>query len=105
MQLTDGHVIDSVIEIVGIPVTFALCQEIVGVVGRIANVGEHGTKENLHLERLWDDRNIGIHMSLVNATTTSRLLRLVESGAFDAGSRVTHHMLLRCATKALETSL
>lgn len=31
-------------------------------------------------------------MSLVNATTTPRLLRLVESGMLDIGSLVTHRM-------------
>lgn len=31
-------------------------------------------------------------MSLVNATTTPQLLRLVESGMLDIGSIVTHRM-------------
>ena len=57
MELTDGLGFDSVIEAVGIPATFQLCQEIIAVGGRIANVGVHGTKVELHLERLWD-RNI-----------------------------------------------
>ncbi|KAJ5565477.1 hypothetical protein N7513_001719 [Penicillium frequentans] len=102
MGLTDGLGFDSVIEAVGIPATFQLCQEIIGVGGRIANVGVHGTKVDLHLERLWD-RNISIHMSLVNATTTPRLLRLVESGALDAGSLVTHHFPCDEANRAFET--
>ncbi|KAJ5890348.1 uncharacterized protein N7473_006576 [Penicillium subrubescens] len=34
-------------------------------------------------------------MSLVNATTTPRLLRLVESGMLDIGSLVTHHLCFR----------
>lgn len=33
-------------------------------------------------------------MSLVNATTTPRLLRLVESGMLNIGSLVTHRMYL-----------
>lgn len=33
-------------------------------------------------------------MSLVNATTTPRLLRLVESGMLDVSSLVTHRMFL-----------
>lgn len=57
MELSGGHGFDAVIEVVGIPATFALCQEIIGVGGRIANVGVHGTKVDLHLETLWD-RNI-----------------------------------------------
>ncbi|KAJ5929883.1 hypothetical protein N7454_006833 [Penicillium verhagenii] len=102
MTLTDGYGFDAVIEAVGVPATFALCQEIVGVGGRIANVGVHGTKVDLHLDRLWD-RNISIHMSLVNATTTSRLLRLVESGALNAGSLITHHFPCDQASRAFET--
>ncbi|KAJ5698043.1 hypothetical protein N7462_000048 [Penicillium macrosclerotiorum] len=90
LDLTRGDGFDAVVEAVGVPETFGLCQEVVAVGGRIANVGVHGTKVDLHLEKLWD-RNISIHMSLVNATTTSRLLRLVESGQLDIGSLVTHH--------------
>ncbi|OKO92233.1 Alcohol dehydrogenase [Penicillium subrubescens] len=92
LALTEGLGFDSVIEAVGIPATFGLCQELVAVGGRIANVGVHGTSVDLHLEKLWD-RNISIHMSLVNATTTPRLLRLVESGMLDIGSLVTHRTL------------
>lgn len=57
MAMTEGYGFDSVIEAVGIPATFELCQELVAVGGRIANVGVHGTKVDLHLDRLWD-RNI-----------------------------------------------
>jgi alcohol dehydrogenase len=57
MDLTGGQGFDSVIEAVGIPATFELCQKVVAVGGRIANVGVHGTKVDLHLERLWE-RNI-----------------------------------------------
>ncbi|CAI7608354.1 unnamed protein product [Penicillium manginii] len=79
LSLTEGQGFDSVIEAVGIPKTFALAQELVGIGGRIANVGVHGKQAALHLDRLWD-RNISIHMSLVNATTTGKLLTLPTSG-------------------------
>lgn len=55
--LTSGEGFDAVIEAVGIPATFELCQELVAVGGCIANVGVHGGKVDLHLEKLWD-RNI-----------------------------------------------
>jgi alcohol dehydrogenase len=57
MNLTGDQGFDAVIEAVGIPATFALCQKLVGIGGRIANVGVHGTKVDLHLETLWE-RNI-----------------------------------------------
>lgn len=57
LALTDGEGFDAVVEAVGIPATFELCQELVAPGGSIANVGVHGKKVDLHLENLWD-RNI-----------------------------------------------
>jgi alcohol dehydrogenase len=54
MALTGGQGYDTVVEAVGIPQTFDLCQEIVAPGGVLANAGVHGTKVDLHLERLWD---------------------------------------------------
>jgi alcohol dehydrogenase len=42
-------------------------------------------------------------MSLVNATTTPRLLRLVESGMLDIGSLVTHHFSCADGATAYKT--
>lgn len=64
LNLTKGQGFDSVIEAVGIPQTFALAQELVGIGGRIANVGVHGKQVALHLDRLWD-RNISENYSLL----------------------------------------
>ena len=44
---------DVVIEAVGIPETFNMCQELVGIGGNIANVGVHGTKVDLAIDKLW----------------------------------------------------
>lgn len=56
--LTDQKGCDAVIEAVGIPQTFELCQKLVAPGGVIANVGVHGAKVDLHLENLWA-QNIG----------------------------------------------
>jgi alcohol dehydrogenase len=56
-DLTSGKGCDTVIEAVGVPETFHLCQDLVAPGGIIANIGVHGTKVDLHLEKLWD-RNI-----------------------------------------------
>ncbi|KAL4896833.1 chaperonin 10-like protein [Aspergillus ambiguus] len=101
-QLTSGEGFDAVIEAVGIPATFEMGQELVAVGGTIANVGVHGTKVDLHLERLWD-RNISINMQLVNATTLPKLLRLVESGMLDVSNLVTHCFPFSRATLAYDT--
>ncbi|KAF7714024.1 alcohol dehydrogenase [Penicillium ucsense] len=102
LALTNGCGFDSVIEAVGIPATFDLCQDLVAVGGRIANVGVHGVPVQLHLEKLWD-RNISIHMSLVNATTTQRLLRLLNADKLDISSLVTHHFPFSQGLEAYNT--
>src|SRR5271154_3454433 len=55
--LTQGRGVDTAIEAVGVPATFQLCEELVDPGGVIANIGVHGQKVDLHLERLWS-RNI-----------------------------------------------
>ena len=57
--LTNGRGCDTVIEAVGIPQSFELCQQIIAPGGVLANVGVHGTKVDLHLENLWA-QNIGM---------------------------------------------
>lgn len=103
LELTGGQGFDSVIEAVGIAPTFELAQELVGIGGRIANVGVHGKKADLHLDRLWD-RNISIHMSLVNATTTGQLLQLVQAGKLPEMERlVTHYFPCHQGERAYST--
>src|SRR4030095_9405368 len=53
LSLTGNKGVDTVIEAVGLPETFELCQSLVKAGGRIANVGVHGKSVNLHLENLW----------------------------------------------------
>ena len=50
--------------------------------GTIANVGVHGSKVDLHLERLWS-QNITITTRLVDTVTTPMLLKTVQSGKID----------------------
>ncbi|NVN10544.1 zinc-dependent alcohol dehydrogenase family protein [Nguyenibacter vanlangensis] len=89
MALTEGLGVDTAVEAVGIPATFELCEAIIGAGGTIANVGVHGTKVDLHLERLWD-RNITITTRLVDTVTTPMLLKSVASRRIDPARLVTH---------------
>ncbi|KAF3393582.1 alcohol dehydrogenase [Talaromyces pinophilus] len=102
LNLTGNNGFDSVIEAVGIPATFEMCQELVAVGGQIANMGVHGVKVDLHMENLWD-RNICIHMSMCNATSTPYLQNLVKNGELDIGSLVTHHFPVDQAMAAYDT--
>jgi alcohol dehydrogenase len=102
LKLTGGLGADTVIEAVGIPATFELCEEIVAPGGVIANIGVHGTKVSLHLERLWD-RNITIATRLVDTVSTPMLLKTVQSGKIDPKSLVTHRFKLDAILEAYET--
>ena len=51
--LTDGVGCDCVIEAVGVPQTFEMCQDLVAPGGIIANIGVHGKPATIHMEKLW----------------------------------------------------
>ncbi|KAF8191963.1 theronine dehydrogenase [Mycena galopus ATCC 62051] len=89
MALTGGRGVDTVIEAAGVPGTFELCQELVAVGGTIANLGVHGCKVDLHLDKLWH-KNINITTSLVDTTSTGMLLKLVDSGRIKTDTLLTH---------------
>ncbi|KAI9002929.1 alcohol dehydrogenase GroES domain protein, partial [Hyaloraphidium curvatum] len=101
-ELSDGRGADTVIEAVGIPYTFELCQKMVAPGGTIANVGVHGQKVDLHLETLWA-ANISITTRLVDTETTAMLMKLVQSGKVDASRVITHRFKLADIEKAYET--
>jgi alcohol dehydrogenase len=102
MELTEKAGVDVAIEAVGVPATFAICQEIVAAGGRIANVGVHGKAVELHLEKLWD-RNIAITTRLVDTVTTPMLLKVVRAGTLEPSQLVTHRFALKDIMKAYDT--
>uniref|UniRef100_A0A1Y1L3Q0 Enoyl reductase (ER) domain-containing protein n=1 Tax=Photinus pyralis TaxID=7054 RepID=A0A1Y1L3Q0_PHOPY len=101
-QLTDGKGCDTVIEAVGVPATFALCQELLAPGGVLANVGVHGSKADLYLDRLWD-KNISITTRLVDTVSTPMLLSMVESGKLRAARLVTHRFKFDQMEEAYKT--
>lgn len=102
MKMTNQRGVDTAIEAVGIPITFALCQQIVAPGGVIANIGVHGKKVDLHLEQLWD-RNISITTRLVDTSTITMLFKTVESHKIDPKRLITHHFKLDDILEAYET--
>lgn len=93
MKLTAKIGADTVIEAVGIPATFELCQQLVAPGGVIANVGVHGKPVDLHLETLWD-RNIAITTRLVDTATIPMLFKTVAAKKIDPTLLITHHFKL-----------
>jgi alcohol dehydrogenase len=102
MKLTGLRGVDTVIEAVGIPATFELCQQLVAPGGVIANIGVHGKKVDLHLESLWD-RNISITTRLVDTVSTPMLLNSLRSHKIDPKLLVTHRFKLGGILEAYET--
>lgn len=102
MQLTGGRGVDTAIEAVGIPATFTLCEDIVAPGGTIANIGVHGSKVPLSLERLWS-HNITITTRLVDTATTPMLLKTLEAGKIDPGRLITHRFRLSQMLDAYDT--
>ena len=102
MKMTGGRGVDAAIEAVGVPATFELCEDIVAPGGTIANVGVHGVKADLHLERLWS-HNIAITTRLVDTVTTPMLLKTVQSGKIDPKRLITHRFKLDKILDAYDT--
>jgi alcohol dehydrogenase len=102
MALTGGIGVDTVVEAVGLPETFELCQALIAPGGTIANVGVHGHKVDLHLERLWS-HNIAITTRLVDTATTPVLLRAVQSRQLDPSVLITHRFTLDQIIEAYDT--
>lgn len=101
-KLSGGRGVNTAIEAVGIPATFELCQDLVAPGGIIANVGVHGHKADLHLERLWS-QNIAITTRLVDTVTTPMLLRTVAAGKVDPLRLITHRFPLAAILGAYDT--
>jgi alcohol dehydrogenase len=99
---TGGRGVDTAIEAVGVPATFELCHDLVAPGGVIANIGVHGAKVDLHLERLWS-QNISITTRLVDTVTTPMLLKTVQSKKIDPTRLITHHFKLDQILDAYDT--
>ncbi|MDA3922612.1 MAG: zinc-dependent alcohol dehydrogenase family protein [Salinisphaera sp.] len=93
MKLTDGEGVDVVMEAVGIPQTFDICQRIVRAGGHIANIGVHGKSVEFHLEDLWV-KNITVRTGLVNTNTIPVLMRILEAGGVEPALLVSHRFAL-----------
>ena len=85
--------VDIAIEAVGIPQTFDLCQNLIGVDGTIANVGVHGLPVQLDIDKLWI-KNINVTTGLVSGNTTEELLEALKSKIIQPEQLVTHYSKL-----------
>ena len=102
MTMTGGRGVDTAIEAVGVPASFITCEDIVAPGGVIANIGVHGVKADLHLERLWD-RNISITTRLVDTVTTPMRLKTGNPARHDPKKLIRHRSKFDKVLDAYET--
>ena len=102
MQMTNGRGVDTAIEAVGVPASFITCEAIVAPGGIIANIGVHGVKVDLHLERLWS-QNIAITTRLVDTFNTPMLLKSLEAKKINPKQLISHHFKLSTILEAYDT--
>jgi alcohol dehydrogenase len=76
MAATEARGVDTAIEAVGVPASFEFCEQIIAPGGTIANIGVHGSKVDLHLERLWAS-NITITTRLVDGAADHTPLQAI----------------------------
>ncbi len=102
MRLTGGLGVDTAIDAVGVPSSFLTCQDIIAAGGVIANIGVHGVKVDLHMERLWS-RNIAITTRLVDTSTIPMIMKVALSGKINPAQMITHHFKLDQIVEAYDT--
>jgi alcohol dehydrogenase len=61
----------------------------------------HGSKADLHLEKLWS-HNISITTRLVDTVTTPMLLKMVQSNRINPAQLITHRFYLDQILKAYD---
>lgn len=101
MDLTDGKGVDVAMEVVGIPATFEICQQIIKPGGAIPVLGVHGKAVDFHLEKLWI-KNIRLTTGLVSTSTTPMLLKTVQSNKLQPEKLITHRFTFDEMLKAYE---
>jgi alcohol dehydrogenase len=102
MALTNGKGADVVMEAVGIPASFDICQAVVTAGGHIASIGVFGKSVNLEIQRLWA-HNITLRTRLVDTVSTPMLLKTVISGKLQPKKLITHRFKLNDILKAYDT--
>ena len=93
LALTGGAGADVVIEAVGIPATFDICQSIIAPGGRLAMVGVFGQPVEFRIQKLWS-ANITLTTRLVDTVTTPMLLKVVRAGRLAPAKLITHRLPL-----------
>jgi len=101
MEKTNGIGVDLIVECVGNPAAWNICQGLVRAGGHIAILGVHGTPATINLEQMWY-RNFTMSAGMVHGYTTQYLMDRVISGDIHAGELISHRMKLSEMEKSYE---
>jgi len=99
MKATNGKGVDFVVECIGLPIGWHICQDLVAIGGEISILGVHGKPGQFSLERLWD-RNVSIHTGMVHGYTIPSFLDKIRSGKMAADKLISHPFSLNDVEEA-----
>ncbi len=107
MKLTGGKGVDSAIEALGSPATFAACVKSTRPGGTISNIGYHGDGDTVPIPRLeWGvgmgDKTIRTALCPGGSERMGRLMRLIAAGRVDPLPMTTHRFPFRDIERAFE---
>ncbi|XP_063690950.1 uncharacterized protein LOC134823418 [Bolinopsis microptera] len=101
MTLTHGHGVDLVVEAIGVPVGWYICQDIVKAGGHIAMLGVHGKSATINLERMWH-RNFRFSAGLVHGYTIPSLVHKVLNEEIPAHKLISHKVPMSQISQAYD---
>jgi len=101
MEMTNNRGVDLIVECVGNPAAWYICQDIVKAGGHIALLGVHGAPATINLEQMWS-RNFRMSAGLVHGYTIQSLMDRVMQGKLDAQRLISHRMKLSEMEKCYE---
>jgi len=106
MKITGGKGVDTAIENLGSPQTFAACISATSPGGTISDVGYHGDGDTVPIARLdWgvgmSDKTIRTALCPGGSERMGRLLRLIERGRVDPLAMTTHRFAFKDIERAL----
>jgi len=99
MEATKGHGVDLVVEAIGIPQGWYMCQDMVRAGGHIAMLGVHGKPATINLERMWY-KNFKMSAGLVHGYSTPMLIERILNGKLPARKLISHRLPMSQMEKA-----
>jgi len=99
MQATNGKGVDFIVECIGLPIGWSICQDLVAVGGEISILGVHGKPGVFALDKLWD-RNVSIHTGMVHGYTIQSFIDKIQKRQIDADKLISHSFSLKDIERA-----